>query len=256
MHPSRRPMMAGNWKMYKTGQEAGQYVQSLAGLLSNLPNQDMPEVVLCAPFTALITLNQSVEEARIQVAVGAQTMSAFEEGAYTGDIAPCMLREHGVRFVILGHSERREYFKESDADVRAKIDNALRHHLTPIVCVGESLETREAGQTDAWVETQVKAAVEGLDDNQKSQLVFAYEPIWAIGTGRVCEADEAGRVCGLIRQWVGSPNVRVLYGGSMKPDNVQGLMAQTDVDGGLVGGASLDPQSFIRLIEAATPARV
>jgi len=249
-------MMAGNWKMYKTAQEAGQYVQSLAGLLSGLPGQDMPEIALCAPFTALASLNQSIEEARIPVGVGAQTMSAFEEGAYTGDIAPCMLREHGVRFVILGHSERREYFNESDADVRAKIDNAMRHHLTPIVCVGESLETREAGNTDTWVESQVKAAVEGLDDAQRGQLVFAYEPIWAIGTGRVCEADEAARVCGLIRQWVGVSTVRVLYGGSMKSDNVQGLMAQADIDGGLVGGASLDPQSFIRLIEAATPSRV
>jgi triosephosphate isomerase len=167
-----------------------------------------------------------------------------------------MLQEVEVQYVVIGHSERRQYYNETDASVNAKTKAALAHRMTPIVCVGETLEQREAGETDNVVKAQIEAGLEGISPADRAKIVFAYEPVWAIGTGKVCEADEANRVCSVIRETIGVPICRVLYGGSVKPDNVAGLMAQSDIDGGLVGGASLQPESFLQLIEAAMPVKV
>lgn len=257
MNPHRKPLMAGNWKMYKTAEEARRFLSALSGLLAPLPVADMPDIVLCPPYTALSALQEALSgQVKAAVALGAQNMEAHEEGAYTGEISPKMLLECGVKYVVLGHSERREYYNETDARINAKIKAAFAHNLVPIVCVGESLAQREAGETDAWVKRQVSAALEGYSPEERARLVMAYEPIWAIGTGKVCEADEANRVIGLIRETVGVPGVRILYGGSVKPDNVEGLMAQPEIDGGLVGGASLEPESFFKLIQAAMPVKV
>ncbi len=256
MNPNRKPLMAGNWKMYKTAREALAFIEALTPMLKPFHDDEMPDVLLCAPFTALPFMHQALPKAQTDFSLGAQNMEAHDEGAYTGEISARMLKEWDVEFVIIGHSERREYFNETDETVNAKIKAALANHLRPIVCVGESLAQREAGETDAWVEKQVKAAIAGLSPEQLEWLVFAYEPIWAIGTGKVCEADEANRVIGLIRKALNNAHVRILYGGSMKPDNVEGLMAQPEIDGGLVGGASLQPESFFQLIRAAMPVRV
>ncbi len=256
MNPNRKPMMAGNWKMHKTGAEAASFVQALASQLKSLPANDLPDIIICPPYTALPKTEQTLKETGIPVGLGSQNMAAHESGAYTGEVAPGMLAEFGVEYVILGHSERREYYNETDEAVNAKTALALSKNLIPIVCVGESLAQREAGETDSWVRGQVEAALKGFDTAQRRQIVLAYEPIWAIGTGKVCDATEANRVIGLIRQAVGVAETRILYGGSMKPDNVEGLMAQPEIDGGLVGGASLEADSFFKLIQAAMPVRV
>lgn len=256
MHPQRKPLMAANWKMYKTVAEAKDYVAQLMALLQGKNTKDLPDIILCPPFTALAPLTAIITQLAPAIALGAQNMSEHEEGAHTGDIAPRMLTEFGVQYVIIGHSERRQYCHETDAQVNAKVKTALRHGLTPIVCVGESLTQREAGQTDSWVTQQVQAALDGIASTDRQRLVLAYEPIWAIGTGKVCEADEANRVIGLIRHTAETPAMRVLYGGSVKPDNIQSLMAQPEIDGGLVGGASLDPNSFYQLVQAAMPLNV
>jgi triosephosphate isomerase (TIM) len=255
MNPIRKPLMAGNWKMYKTAEEAEQFVTALNGLIKNVPTQELPEVVLCPPYTALDAVHRQLVQDGSVIALGAQNIEAHEEGAYTGEISPRMLREFEVKFAIIGHSERRQYYNETDTTVNTKIGAALKAGITPIVCVGESLEQREAGQTDSWVKQQVTAAFQGYTQEQRKQMVFAYEPIWAIGTGKVCEAQEANRVIGLIRQTLEVTEPRILYGGSMKPDNVDGLI-QPEIDGGLVGGASLEPQSFFKLIQAAMPVKV
>ena len=251
---SRKPLMAGNWKMYKTGAEALAYVAELSQKLAGLSTSDLPDVVVCMPFTALARVAADVPTDKL--ALGAQNVSQFEEGAYTGEISAAMLVDAGVRYVVVGHSERREYYGETDETVNAKTKTLLKHHLTPIVCVGESLTQRDAGETDALIATQVQAALQGLSAEDIARLVFAYEPVWAIGTGKVCDPAEANRVIGLIRGVLGNNSVRILYGGSMKPDNAVGLMAQSEIDGGLVGGASLDPANFMQLINAAMPAKV
>jgi triosephosphate isomerase (TIM) len=256
MNPHRKPLMAGNWKMYKTAQEARTFVEHLGRLLHNQPAKELPDIVLCPPFTALSTIKEVLSNTGLPIVLGAQTMAAQEEGAFTGEISVGMLLEFQVRYVILGHSERRQYFNETDDSVNPKIATALRAGLTPIVCVGESLAQREAEETDSWVHGQVVAALKGFSHEDRSRMVFAYEPIWAIGTGKVCEAPEANRVIGLIRQAAETPQLRVLYGGSVKPDNIEGIMAQPEIDGGLVGGASLEPESFFKLIQAAMPLKV
>jgi triosephosphate isomerase len=242
---NRHPLMAGNWKMHKTVAQARSFIDQLAPLLKNQTH--LPEVVICPPFTSIPALAQLVE--LLPVALGAQTMESRDSGAYTGEISPVMLADFDVEYVILGHSERRAYYNETDEAVNAKTLAALAHGLTPIICVGESLEQREAGETDAVVLAQVQAALQNVD---AQRVVFAYEPIWAIGTGKVCEDAEANRVCGLIRAQAHS-STRVLYGGSAKPDNIVGLMAQGDIDGALVGGASLEADSFFKMIQAAAP---
>jgi len=253
MPTPRCPIIAGNWKMYKTTAEAAQFVEELGRLVQSKQHTRAPEVVLCAPFTALQATRQAVLAQEVDFIVAAQNMESREEGAYTGEVSPRMLEDIEIRWVVLGHSERRQYYNETDATVAEKTKVALLHGMTPIVCVGESLQEREAGQTDAVIERQVNAVWQAVPVSEQSRVVIAYEPVWAIGTGKVCDAAEANRVCGLIRRLLGGAgaSVRILYGGSMKPDNVEGLMAQSDIDGGLIGGASLQPASFFSLIQAA-----
>lgn len=256
----RRPIIAGNWKMFKTTQEASIFVETLWQKVQSLNHTALPEIVLCPPFTALGTVKHTTGTLGAPFIVAAQTMESRDSGAYTGEISPLMLTDIGVRWVVLGHSERRQYFNETDETVAAKTLAALQHGLTPIVCVGEELQERENGLTDAVIEQQIRAICGSLPNSDLPKIVIAYEPVWAIGTGKVCEAAEANRVCALIRHFVGeygaAEQTRILYGGSMKADNAQALMSQSDIDGGLVGGASLEPESFFAIIQCASPVTV
>lgn len=253
----RRPIIAGNWKMFKTTQEASTFVETLWQKVQALKGNELPEIVVCPPFTALNSVKQKVDALGAPFVVAAQTMESRESGAYTGEISPLMLADLGIRWVVLGHSERRQYFNETDETVTAKTLAALKHGLTPIVCVGEELQERENGLTDAVIEQQIRAVCSQLQASDLPKIVIAYEPVWAIGTGKVCEAAEANRVCALIRHFVGeygtAEHTRILYGGSVKADNTQALMSQSDIDGGLVGGASLEPDSFFAIIQHASP---
>lgn len=252
---TRRPIAAGNWKMYKTTGEARQFVETLCQKVQALQAASLPEIVLCTPFTALSATLDKVKELNAPFIVAAQTMESRDCGAYTGEISPLMLLDLGVRWVVIGHSERRQYYNETDETVAQKTAVALKHGMTPIVCVGETLAEREAGQTDKIIEKQIGAVLSAISASEIPKIVIAYEPVWAIGTGKVCEAPEANRVCGLIRKLLGEAGAqtRILYGGSVKPDNTQGLMSQSDIDGGLVGGASLEADSFFGIIEKACP---
>ncbi|WP_414564610.1 MULTISPECIES: triose-phosphate isomerase [unclassified Anabaena] len=237
----RKIVIAGNWKMFKTQAETQEF---LRGFLPNL--EETPEgreVVLCPPFTNLNVLSKTLHGSRIQL--GAQNIHWEENGAYTGEISGPMLTESGVRFVIVGHSERRQYFCETDATVNLRLKAAQRYGLTPILCVGETKQQRDAGETESLISTQLEKDLVDVDQNN---LVIAYEPIWAIGTGDTCEAKEANRVIGLIRSQLSNPNVSIQYGGSVKPENIDEIMAQPEIDGALVGGASLEPASFARIV--------
>lgn len=248
---ARTPIIAGNWKMHKTQGEARAFCRSLASSVKECRD---PVVVVCPPFTALHVV---VEElAGTQVQVGGQNCDFHDEGAYTGEISPRMLTDAGCRYVILGHSERRQYFGETDGSVNKKVHAALANGLVPIVCVGEKAEEREVQLTDNVIIVQVQRALLNLSPEQVSGLVFAYEPVWAIGTGRTCDAREANRVCAIIRDTVErsagpgpADDVRILYGGSVKPETIAEQMAQPHIDGALVGGASLDPVSFGKIVE-------
>ncbi|MFM8296768.1 MAG: triose-phosphate isomerase, partial [Microcystaceae cyanobacterium] len=201
------------------------------------------EVVLCTPFTDLIGMSKGLHGSRIQL--GAQNLHWEDQGAFTGEIAGPMLTEIGVSYVIIGHSERRQYFGETNETVNLRVLAAQKHQLIPIVCVGETKAQRDAGQTEAVIIEQLKRGLVNVDP---SRLVIAYEPIWAIGTGDTCEATEANRVIGVIRAQLSDPQVSIQYGGSVKPDNIDEIMAQPEIDGALVGGASLDPQGFARIV--------
>lgn len=262
----REPVVAANWKMHKTVGEAVAFVDAFLPAIQEIPSCT---VVLCPPFTALWAVGQRLRGT--QVALGAQNLFWREQGAFTGEISPIMLRDVGCSFVIIGHSERRwrfgkpdpelenaqlrSIFGETDASVNRKLHAALRHDLTPILCVGETLAEREAEQTDAVIAHQLRQALDGLTAEQVKRLVVAYEPVWAIGTGKVCDAPEANRVCGLIRHLISeqfgdvAQQVRILYGGSITPDNIADLAAQEHIDGGLVGGASLNPESFATIVK-------
>jgi triosephosphate isomerase (TIM) len=237
----RKIIIAGNWKMYKTQAETLDFLRNFLGQLSETP--DGREVILCAPFTALSALSKSLHGARVKV--GAQNIHWEVEGAYTGEISGDMLRELGVRYVIVGHSERRQYFADTDETVNLRLQQAQRCGLIPILCVGETKHQRDAGETEAVITTQIE---KGLVDVDQNNLVIAYEPIWAIGTGETCEAEEANRVIGEIRKLLKNPDVTIQYGGSVKPGNVDELMAQPEIDGALVGGASLEPDNFARIV--------
>ncbi|NEP04499.1 MAG: triose-phosphate isomerase [Okeania sp. SIO2G4] len=237
----RKIIIAGNWKMYKTQAEAKEFLQGLMSQLTEIPEK--PEVVLCTPFTALDFMSKNLHGSRIKL--GAQNVHWEEEGAYTGEISGPMLKEIGVSYVIVGHSERRQHFGETDETVNLRLKAAQRNGLTPILCVGESKEQRAAHETESHIFSQL--ATDLIDVDQEN-LVIAYEPIWAIGTGDTCEATEANRVIGLIRSKLTNSNVTIQYGGSVKPNNVDEIMAQPEIDGALVGGASLMPDSFSRLI--------
>ncbi|RKO65821.1 triose-phosphate isomerase [Desulfofundulus salinus] len=249
----RIPLLAGNWKMYKTVTEAVEFVRGLKEALAGVRGV---EVAVCPPFTALHAVARELEGSSI--ALGAQNMYRAEEGAYTGEISPVMLKEVGCRYVILGHSERRQYFGESDEDVNAKVKAALKHGLVPIVCVGERLEEREAGHTEMVVGAQVRRSLAGLSSTELAGLVVAYEPVWAIGTGRTASPEDAQQVNAFIRRLLAemggreaARQVRIQYGGSVKPENAAELLGQPDIDGALVGGASLKVDSFAAIVRAA-----
>ncbi|MBU9712124.1 triose-phosphate isomerase [Evansella tamaricis] len=248
----RKPIIAGNWKMNKTKGEAVSFVQEVKGLV---PSAGKVESVVCSPDLFLDALVQEAKGS--DLAVGAQNMYFEESGAFTGETSPVALTDLGVTYVIIGHSERRELFGETDESVNKKVHAAFAHNLVPIVCVGETLEQREGNETTGVVTTQVTAALKGLSEDQVKNTVIAYEPIWAIGTGKTASSEDANETCGVIRNVVkdivsegAAEAVRIQYGGSVKPANIKELLAQSDIDGALVGGASLDAQSFLQLVEA------
>ena len=253
----RTPILAGNWKMHKTAAEAEALVsQAMEPLLA----LDMVDRVFCPPFLAIPKVAAMVADTPL--GVGAQDLYWEESGAYTGEVAPAMVAEF-CDYVIIGHSERRAYFHETDETVNKKIMAALEHGLTPIVCVGESLEQREAGKTETWVAAQLRAALDGLTAAQVSGMVLAYEPIWAIGTGLAATAEEAERVIrDVVRTTVcevygpkAAEAVRIQYGGSVKPGNADELMSQPNIDGALIGGASLKADDFVAIVRATAKAK-
>lgn len=247
----RKPILAGNWKMHKTIGEAKSFVDEVKGLV---PPVDLVDTVICAPTLFLDSLVDNTEGSVLKI--GAQNMHFEEQGAFTGETSPVALADLGVDYVILGHSERRAMFAETDETVNQKVHAAFKHGLTPIVCVGETLEDREAGKTQSLVKEQIENGLAGLSPEQAKQVVVAYEPIWAIGTGKSATADDANQVCSQIRQVLSglfsqevADDIRIQYGGSVKPENIETYMGQSDIDGALVGGASLDPKSFLQLLE-------
>lgn len=248
----RKHVIAGNWKMHKTATEIEQFMD---GLHLDLDGEKT-EAVICAPFLYVKDMAERAKNSSLHI--GAQTMHFEESGAYTGEVSAPMLTDIGVSHVIIGHSERRMYFGETDETVQKKTVQALAHNLTPIVCVGESLEQRENGETNAFVGTQVKNALKDISHEDIAQIIIAYEPIWAIGTGKTASSTDANEVCAYIRKVVSelsneetANHVIIQYGGSVKPDNIQELLSQSDIDGALVGGASLEAESFQALIEAS-----
>jgi triosephosphate isomerase len=249
---NRRPYIAGNWKMFKTAAEARAYVEDLRGRLDASAGVD---VGLCVPFTALAATVEAAQGSDIRVC--AQTMHQENEGAFTGEISPPMLGEIGVHGVVLGHSERRQYFNETDRALQEKVPAALAAGFEPILCVGESEDEREQGETERRLRHQVQEALEKVAEADLPKVVIAYEPIWAIGTGKVATTEQAQEAIAFIRALVGdrsreaAEQVRIQYGGSVKPDNAAELLAQPDIDGALVGGASLDPEGFAAIISAA-----
>jgi triosephosphate isomerase len=248
----RKTIVAGNWKMNKTNAEAVETLKKLAELTKDI---DGVEVVIGAPFTALSDAVKAVEGSKIKIA--AQNMNPNEKGAFTGEISPLMLKAIGVEYVILGHSERREYYGETNEFINAKVKTALAHGLTPILCVGEKLEDREADRTEAVVEDHVKGGLKDLTKEEAKKIVIAYEPVWAIGTGKTASPEQAQEVHKFIRNLLTdmygeeiANEITIQYGGSMKPANAKELMSQPDIDGGLVGGASLEADSFAKVVEA------
>jgi len=245
----RVPIIAGNWKMFKTVDETVSFIEAIK---DSVKDTDV-EVVLCVPYTAL---DAAVKAAKgTKVLIGAQNMYPEDSGAFTGEISPVMLKSIGVTYVIVGHSERRQIFKESDALINKKVLKALASDLLPILCVGETLEEREAGTTKEIVKVQTVAGLQGVDRNELAKVVVAYEPVWAIGTGKTASSEDANEVISYIRELIAelyddeiSEEVRIQYGGSVKPDNVEDIMAQSDIDGALVGGASLKPESYLELV--------
>ncbi|KAB8314195.1 triose-phosphate isomerase [Tolypothrix campylonemoides VB511288] len=237
----RKIVIAGNWKMFKTQAESLEFLEGFLPTLDETP-QDR-EVVLCVPFTDLNVLSKNLHGSRVQL--GAQNVHWEESGAYTGEISGLMLTEIGVRYVIVGHSERRQYFGETDYTVNLRLKAAQRFGLTPILCVGETKQQRDAGETESLIISQLE---KDLVDVDQENLVIAYEPIWAIGTGDTCEAKEANRVIGLIRSQLSNPDVPIQYGGSVKPNNIDEIMEQSEIDGVLVGGASLEPVGFAKIV--------
>ena len=248
----RKPIIAGNWKMFKTVSEATAFVNEVKGQAE----VDGVDSVICAPFTNLPALVEAVKGTNLKV--GAQNLHWEDNGAFTGEISGVMLKDLGVDYVIIGHSERRAYFAETDETVNKKVHASFKHGLTPIVCVGEKLEEREAGQTKEVCKVQTEAAFAGLSAEQAAEVVVAYEPIWAIGTGKSSTAADANEVIAYIRELVAglyiqnvADAVRIQYGGSVKPNNIAEYMAESDIDGALVGGASLEPASYIQLVQGA-----
>lgn len=254
----RRPIIAANWKMHKTHLEAIHFVEALRNKL-NPAVYDRVDVVICPPFTAIRSVQTTIDGDDLPMLVGAQNMHWETSGAYTGEIAAPMLTKLGVTYVILGHSERREYFRETDEMVNRKAKSALENKLIPIMCVGETLDEREAGSTEAKVSGQVRNGLKGISKEQVAGMVIAYEPIWAIGTGRTASADDAQETILLIREVArdmvadAADELRIQYGGSVKAGNIDELMSKPDIDGVLVGGASLDPDELSRIVQFEHP---
>ena len=249
---SRKPIIAGNWKMNKSLEEAVEFVKEVQ---DKLPDASVVESVIGAPALFLPTMIQT--RTNDQLVIAAQNCYTEDAGAFTGEISPKSLVEVGVQYVIIGHSERREYFNESNQFINEKAKAIFRNGMLPIICCGESLEQRESGETEPWIKEQITEALAGLNADQVKQLVIAYEPIWAIGTGKSSSAELANETCGFIRSVVEelysqdvANAVRIQYGGSVKPDNIAQYLAEEHIDGALVGGASLEPTSFIQLLEA------
>ena len=242
----RKAVIAGNWKMHMTCAEAQAFADAFKPLVANLPAGR--SVVLAPPFTAIATLSAALAGSGVHLS--AQNIHWQEKGAFTGMISAPMLLEHGVTHAIVGHSEPRKYYSETDEQINLRARSAQKHGIIPILCVGESDSQREAGEAERVIRRQVEQGVDGLDP---ARLIVAYEPIWAIGTGKTCAAVEADRICGLIRGWVGHPDVIVQYGGSVNASTIDELMVQPEIDGVLVGGASLDPAGFARIAGYQVP---
>ena len=244
----RKPIIAGNWKMHKTIAEALEFVNEVKVRVNN----DKVEAVICAPFTVLKDLKQATKGTNIKI--GAQNMHFEEKGAFTGEISPLMLKELDMDYVVIGHSERRQYFNETDETVNKKVLKALEVGIDPILCVGETLEEREAGNTKDVCKVQVEKALENVSKEDLAKVVIAYEPVWAIGTGKTATSEDANDVIAYIREVVANlygelaNEVRIQYGGSVKPSNVAEIMNQSDIDGALVGGASLEANDYVELV--------
>ncbi len=235
-----KTVIAGTWKMHMTCAQAKEYLDVYLPLVETSP--DDRKLVIATPFTAISTLAEALKGSSVNLS--SQNVHWEDKGAFTAEISPKMLLEHNVRYAIVGHSEPRKYFSESDEQINLRARSAQANGMTPIVCVGETIEQRERGEAERVIKRQVD---QGLEQTDIKNLVIAYEPIWAIGTGKTCESKEANRICSLIRQWVNSSELIVQYGGSVKPENIDELMSMSDIDGVLVGGASLDPISFARI---------
>ncbi|HHU24304.1 MAG: triose-phosphate isomerase [Bacilli bacterium] len=248
----RKPVIAGNWKMFKTRPEALEFIYAVN---NEVPSQDLVESVICAPFTVLRCLVKRQGE---NLRIGAQNMHYESSGAFTGEISPDMLKSLGVSYVIIGHSERRAMFNEIDETVNKKLHSAFNKDLIPILCVGESLSERESGKTEQVIKTQIQADLQGLSKEQVENLIIAYEPIWAIGTGKTATPEQANETIGFIRFLIdtmygddAAENIRILYGGSVKTSNIDSLLALPHIDGALIGGASLDAKDFLTFTQAA-----
>lgn len=244
----RKPIIAGNWKMHKTIAEALEFVNDVKDKVDN----DNVEAVICAPFTLLKDLKEATKGTNIKI--GAQNMHFEEKGAFTGEISPLMLKELDMDYVVIGHSERRQYFNETNETVNKKVLKALEVGIDPILCVGETLEEREAGNTKDVCKVQVEKALENVSKEDLAKVVIAYEPVWAIGTGKTATSEDANDVIAYIREVVANlykelaNEVRIQYGGSVKPSNVAEIMNQSDIDGALVGGASLEANDYVKLV--------
>ena len=254
----RIPFIVANWKMYKTVQEAVLFVKELRGLVKDVTDV---EIVVAPPFTAVYPVAEAVRNTNVGVA--AQDLYWEPEGAFTGEVSAVLIKEAGAEYVIVGHSERRRLFGETDATVNRKVAAAIATGLTPIMCIGETLEERERDETLAVLDRQLKEGLDRLTAQQVAELVVAYEPVWAIGTGRTATARQAGEahahIRGRLRQWFGAEAAdpcHVIYGGSVKPDNIRELIAEPDVDGALVGGASLDVKGFAQIVTKGRRAAV
>ena len=255
MPAARKPIISGNWKMHKNHFEAIQAVQKLH---YRLDGDDHESVIVTVhpPFTDLRSIQTVIEADRMKIELGAQNCHWEDHGAYTGEVSPSMLAKLDVAYVIVGHSERREYFAETDESVNLKVKAVQAAGMVPIMCCGETLEQREAGEAESWVEGQIVAGLAGLGGAEVASLVIAYEPIWAIGTGRTATSEDAQAMCAHIRGVVrgafgddAAAQVRIQYGGSVKPGNIAELMSQADIDGALVGGASLEPDEFAAIVQ-------
>jgi triosephosphate isomerase (TIM) len=256
MAATRTPMVAGNWKMYTTSGEGAVLVDHVQDLISDA--WDRVDVVVCPPFTGLKAISTIIELDRLSIGLGAQDVHWEEEGAFTGAVAPRMLAELRCGYCIVGHSERRQYFGETDETVNRKVHALFKHGIEPIMCCGESLDTYDAGETESFVRSQVRAGLAGLTADQASALIVAYEPIWAIGTGRTPVPEKANDVARMIRATIGAMYgppaamaARVLYGGSVKPENAAVFFSEPDIDGALVGGAALSAPAFADIVHAA-----